>query len=426
MTHRAISPKIGDESAGPLIVDKTSPKGLKLHLLPGASRLATPWQVALDRSQRLAGLKLPEGEILDPACGSGIQLAAHMISLSRVGFGVEIDSSVANSAAANLWRAGTFGCSDEPEWLKASKVIIGDGTDSRAVMQQIGEKEIGLLQLDPARPQNSRTHSIEEMSPTLESVFESWKGYLNHTSSGPALLLDLSPRLSSEQCVEIEKLVMKFWPDIEYTWEWTSRGSGRIDRLSLWVGAASTPNKRYRFVRIPPKGEQKSIVIEADSRINSEEREEEVISKGRFAKRGDYITILDSALVSSGLAEIWLGHTLPNEEKFHWIESSGRRPIIIHSSPLKNLSLEERLLMQATGKIVAMTALPLELENVGLLADIAKENRLSSLTIRTSMNPETHPQMQGLLHKKVGIRGKSGSGFIVSDPMSTQQLICKE
>jgi len=82
--------------------------------------------------------------------------------------------------------------------------------------------------------------------------------------------------------------------------------------------------------------------------------------------------------------------------------------------------------VQATGKIVAMTALPLELENVGLLADIAKENRLSSLTIRTSMDPETHPKMQGLLHKKVGIRGKSGSGFIVSDPQSSQQLICKE
>ena len=426
MTHRAISPKIGDEEAGPLVVDKTSQKGLKLHLLPGASRLATPWQVALDRSQRVASLKLPKGVILDPACGSGIQLASHMISLSRIGYGVEIDSPVANSAAANLWRAGTFGCSDEPEWLNASKIIIGDGTDSNAVMQVIGDAEIGLLQLDPARPQNSRTHSIDEMSPTLESVFESWKGYLNQTSSGPALLLDLSPRLSNEQCAEIEQLVIKFWPDIEYTWEWTSRGSGRIDRLSMWVGAASTPDTKYRFVRIPPKEDQKSIVIEGNTRTNSEESKEEAISQGKFAKRGDYITILDSALVSSGLAEKWLEHALLAEDKFHWIERCGRRPIIIHSAPLKTFIHDEKLLVQATGKIVAMTALPLELENVGLLADIAKENRLSSLTIRTSMDPETHPKMQGLLHKKVGIRGKSGSGFIVSDPQSSQQLICKE
>ena len=426
MTHRAISPKIGDEEAGPLTVDKTSQKGLKLHLLPGASRLATPWQVALDRSQRLAELELPRGEILDPACGSGIQLAAHMISLSRCGFGVEIESSVANSAAANLWRAGTFGCSDEPEWLKVSKIIIGDGTDSIAVMQQIGDVEIGLLQLDPARPQNSRTHSIDEMSPTLESVFEAWKKFLNHTPSGPALLLDLSPRLSNEQCAEIEQLVMKFWPDIEYTWEWTSRGSGRIDRLSMWVGAASTPNIKYRFVRIPPKGGEKSIVIEGNTRTNSEERKEEVISQGKFVKRGDYITILDSALVSSGLAEKWLECTLLDGDKFNWIETLGRRPIIIHSSPLQISSHGEKFLVQATGKVVAMTALPLELENVGLLADIAKENGLSSLTLRTSMDPETHPRMQGLLHKKVGIRGKSGSGFIISDPLSTQQLICKE
>ena len=37
----------------------------------GASRLATPWKVALIRAQALANTALPNGLIVDPACGSG-------------------------------------------------------------------------------------------------------------------------------------------------------------------------------------------------------------------------------------------------------------------------------------------------------------------------------------------------------------------
>ena len=43
-----------------------------LHASDGKP-LATPWQVALARSKLLTQLELPDGYILDCACGSGIQ-----------------------------------------------------------------------------------------------------------------------------------------------------------------------------------------------------------------------------------------------------------------------------------------------------------------------------------------------------------------
>ena len=64
--------------------------------------LATPWQVALARSNLLTQLSLPEGYILDCACGSGSQLGAHMALLHRPGIGVELDVMRAQASAVNL------------------------------------------------------------------------------------------------------------------------------------------------------------------------------------------------------------------------------------------------------------------------------------------------------------------------------------
>ena len=107
-----------------------------------------------------------------------------------------------------------------------------------------------MLHLDPARPRNSRTHGIDEMNPKLGEIFSAWKDQLIEGDSGPAILLDLSPRLTIEQRLEVESIVETFWPGIGKTWAWTSRGRGRIDRLSLWLGQLSSAQNENRFVRI--------------------------------------------------------------------------------------------------------------------------------------------------------------------------------
>ena len=62
------------------------------------------------------------------------------------------------------------------------------------------------------------------------------------------------------------------------TWVWTSRGGGRIDRLSLWVGQISVENVSRRFVRIPPDFKSKPLIIQG-------ERTEIVVQK-KLPRRG--------------------------------------------------------------------------------------------------------------------------------------------
>ena len=56
--------------------DATAPQGLGFFHAKEGRPLATPWQVAVLRAQAVAKHRLPEGVVLDCACGSGIQLAA--------------------------------------------------------------------------------------------------------------------------------------------------------------------------------------------------------------------------------------------------------------------------------------------------------------------------------------------------------------
>lgn len=419
MTHRAISPQHGGEVAGSLVaVDKVK-GGLKFHFHPDAMRLATPWQIALERASRLAKLELPEGVILDAACGSGIQLAAHMVATQRAGFGIESDEEVAHSAAANLWQVGTFERSEEAPWLKSSQVVIGDGIDARGAMAAAGDVVIGMLQLDPARPQNSRTHGLDEMSPKLDEVFSAWAEHLAVTERGPAILLDLSPRLSSSQCSEVETLVEAQWPGVARTWEWTSRGGGRIDRLSLWLGSAASPEVEIRYVRIPPTNQQSAIIVTG-------EKSPSAPPARSLARVGEYLTILDAALVSSGLAVAWLDSVLAQKESFRWLEREGRRPVIVHPKSLQIETDGETLLVQTTGQIVAIISMEINLENVPLLAEIGVENKLESMTIRAQLDPDIQPLVQAALHRMLRGKGGARAGFVISDPSSSRLFICRE
>ena len=80
---------------------------------------------------------------------------------------------------------------------------------------------------------------------------------------------------------------------------------GRVDRLSLWIGQLSSPGIPRRFVRIPPDIKSKPLVIEGDYSEVSEHR--------RPPRKGEYVTILDAALVESGLAHEYLRDVIDDD-----------------------------------------------------------------------------------------------------------------
>ena len=49
---------------------------------------------------------------------------------------------------------------------------------------------------------------------------------------------------------------------------------------------------------------------------------------------GAYISIIDPALIQSGLQEKWLSKALKPNCGHSWLRLKGRRPILIHTDPL--------------------------------------------------------------------------------------------
>ena len=235
--------------------DSTAPEGLVFYHANEGRPLATPWQVAALRASMVARSGLPDGWVLDCACGSGIQLAAYGTALKRPVLGVELAEERARASAVNVRSMAEHSRAGGEDWYLASRIVSGDGTDAEGVLQSLEGPltTVAFLHLDPARPRNSRTHALEEMQPPLHSVLAAWAPHFTETDAGPAVLLDLSPRLVATQRAEVEAMVDATWPGIPRTWEWTSRGRGRVDRLALWLGGIADPKAARRFVRVPPR-----------------------------------------------------------------------------------------------------------------------------------------------------------------------------
>jgi hypothetical protein len=400
-----LNPKDADLS-GPTIRDSTAPEGLLFHYADEAKPLATPWQVAIERAKMVRRFQLPDGLILDPACGSGIQLAAYCAMMGRKGLGIEMDEPTAIAANSNLLRVSNHGFNSS---LIESNIRIGDGTIGDEVL------EVGMLHLDPARPRNSRTHGLDEMAPKLPDVFSAWKNVLTTGERGPAILLDLSPRLVEKQRAEVETIVEGFWPGIGKTWVWTSRGRGRIDRLSLWLGQLSTPGISRRFVRIPPDIKDKPVVVEGNGNEISDHR--------RPPRKGEHISILDAALVESGLAVEFLNSVLPNQDII-WSITQGRRPQIHHSGPFEFENKNQELLIQASGRIVKLVHCELSEETIPRLVEASRDYGFGKLTLRVSMNPDAQPRLQGSLDRQLISNGGSHTGFVAKQPHDSMLLLC--
>jgi hypothetical protein len=407
--------------------DTTSEEKIVFYHAEQGKPLATPWQVALARSKMINDSSLGKGIIVDCACGSGIQLAAHAIHLQRAALGIELEPQRALASAVNLQTIALSSRQQNSQRMAGTRVLCGDGRDGKGALETLQNDlnlqqmpEIALLHLDPARPRNSRSHGLDEMAPRLDEIFTGWAPYLSQGTRGPSLLLDLSPRLSHQQRLQVEEMVDSVWPQIDRTWIWTSRGRGRVDRLALWLGSISIPNVARRFVRIPPNLQEESLIIDGGEPI--------LVGDGlpvksrRPPRKGERVSLLDAALVESGLAEVWLKKVTKSEE-IHWGVVEGRRPQIHHDHPLQ-LEDKNHLLVQATGKIVALAHTNLTLADVDSLVKIALEHDIQKLTVRVSLEPALQPKVQGAIDRQLARRHGKRTAFVVQQPGDEMLLLC--
>ena len=406
--------------------DKTSIEQFKFFHADEGKPLATPWQVALSRAIMLRDYQLPEGIILDCACGSGIQISAYSEILKRPIVGIELNENRARASAVNFRTVFTERGDNSLNRIQDSIIVVGDGRSGAEIMTTLAseglqEQQVAFLHLDPARPRNSRAHALSEMAPRLDEVFAGWKPYLATGKTGPAILLDLSPRLSASQMLEVEGLVEEFWPNTNKTWTWTSRGRGRIDRLALWLGPIAEQNKLRRFVRIPPNPTRPPFIMLGGAPITAidEVTEKQCVA----AQRGNYASIIDSALVESGLADDWL-ETLSIGSDYTWAEAKGRRPVIYHSKPIANSPSEATNLVVTTGRITDLINLELTIETVDNFVEICLEHDISKVTVRAGLDPDLQPKLQGSLDRQLARRHGSRTAFLLRNPHDENYLLC--
>ena len=81
-----------------------------------------------------------------------------------------------------------------------------------------------------------------------------------------------------------------------------------MDRLALWLGGVADPDATRRFVRVPPSMADQPVILR--STTSSAEPEE----RHHPPKRNEHVSILDAALLESGLMEAWLARVAPNDE----------------------------------------------------------------------------------------------------------------
>lgn len=428
-THFAIRPS--DEvskRASKVVKANSARKGEPaFHMTEDMRRLSTPWSISRARATQIEAADLPAGVILDAAAGSGVQLIALTAGLKRPGLAIELDPNIGLLCAANMHSAG------EADDLQRSmdRVLVGDGTDAENAitaywnsLREAGTRAhppIGMLHLDPARPRDAQRHEIDEMQPAIQPLLKAWSKHLEIGPRGPAVLLDLSPRLSEEQRSLVDAVIETTFPGIARTWEYLSQGGGRIDRLSVWIGSLSSkqPSRCVRMGR-------KNIMASIEGKV----AESELVSMSKPPPFGAYLSILDPALVQSGLQEAWLDKALPEGAGHSWLRLEGRRPLLISTEPL--LSDDEiDAFVIASGEIVQHRLTPPELHTIEQTAAAAARNGVGKITLRCSLDPEIHPTLQRRLDK--AMREIDGSrGFMVDLELErgsgshSLYIVCKE
>ncbi len=428
-SHASVKPSESvSKEAGKRVVAKSGRKGEpSFHLTDQMRRLSTPWGVALARAGQIDPASLGPGIILDAAVGSGLQLIAYSNVLKRPSVGVEIDGNVAVLCAANMFSAAA---ADDVQ-RSMDRVVIGDSTDSEGVMNEFwsslresgtrAHPPVAMLHLDPARPRNAQKHHIDEMEPQIEPILTSWKQYLELGPRGPCVLLDLSPRLDFEQRSMVDEIVERAFPGYGRTWEWMSRGGGRVDRLSLWIGSLSS-NQPNRCIRMGTKNIMSSL--------EGNGTEVQAISLLDPPPFESWITIVDPVVLESGLQDEWISRAVPEGSGYSWIRTDGRRPLLIHTEPI-NDDDDVRGFVVSTGQVVQHRLSPPENHTISQIASSLARLEIGSVTLRCSLDPEMHPKLQRRLHKAMReIEGPRS--FMVDIELSretgnyTMFVVCRE
>jgi hypothetical protein len=143
----------------------------------------------------------------------------------------------------------------------------------------------------------------------------------------------------------------------------------------------------------------------------------------KVPKRGDFASVIDSALVESGMAEDWL-ESLNIGEEYEWSSTTGRRPTIYHSKSLNNIPHGSEILVQCTGKIVDLIHDDLTMETVDSFVEICLTNDIKKLTIRASLAPDLHPKLQGSFDRQLAKRHGSRDAFLLKRPNHATFLLC--
>lgn len=399
----------------------------KFHMTEDMRRLSTPWSISKVRAEQIQATDLPAGVILDAAAGSGVQLIALTTGLKRPGLAIELDPNIGLLCAANMHITG------EGADLQRTmdRVLVGDGTDAENAivtywnsLREAGTRAhppIGMLHLDPARPRDAQRHEIDEMQPALGPLLKAWANHLEIGPRGPAILLDLSPRLNEDQRSLVDATIETTFPGIPRTWEYLSQGGGRIDRLSVWIGSLSS-KEPSRCIRMG----KKKIMATIEGKV----AESELVSMNSPPPYGAYLTIVDPALVQSGLHEAWLDRAIPENTGHSWLKLEGRRPLLISTDPLIEDDEIDAFVI-ASGEIVQHRLTPPELHTIEQTAASAARNGVGKVTLRCSLNPDEHPTLQRRLHKAMKeFEGKNG--FMVDLDLDrgsgshTLYIVCKE
>ncbi|MBT4059626.1 MAG: hypothetical protein HOE69_04890 [Euryarchaeota archaeon] len=390
----------------------------QLYQTERMKRLSTPWSICVTRAEQLADCRLEKGAILDPACGSGSQLFAYCAELDRAGIGIELDADSAVLSAANGQLVSQL---SEGNWASETFVLVGDGTSATSALAEIDleGRSVAALHVDPARPQDAQNHSLDEMQPPISILLNQWAEHLIIGSKGPAIIIDLSPRLLPVQQEEIEQLLHSHWPDSPITWEWVSTGRGRIDRLTIWFGAAAVVATPARMLRLLSDG---SVVSFAGPRTKVKK------NPNVIPATGEWLTIIDTALLSSGLQSQWLREALPSDAIRNWVRIDGRRPMLLSNQPIQLEKSLVKAFVSQTGQIKSRLKVEPSPNTISPLLVSANSAYLSKLTLRCKMDPVKQPKLQALLDKglKGHPRGKAGFLVDVDTLNGSAWYICRE
>jgi hypothetical protein len=139
-------------------------------------------------------------------------------------------------------------------------------------------------------------------------------------------------------------------------------------------------------------------------------------------KRGEQVSILDAALMESGLMEEWLHRVAPMQQG-RWAAVEGRRPQLHHDHPLQ-LEVQDQGLVQATGRVVELLKFSLDETTVDQLVSVSLEHRLASVKLRFDIDPALQPKLQGSLDRQLKRRHGDREGFVAQHPHGDLLLLC--